>query len=248
MKKMRYTGLDFLRGCILISMILYHAIWDMVYIFGIECKWFESTYAYIWQQSICWGFILLSGFCWPFGKKHWKRGLLIFGGGAIITIITQIFVPHSIIIFGVLTMLGSCMILTILLDKGLQRWNPIVGFILFFLLFVITRNINQGYLGFEKWNWIKLSSMFYVNDFTTYLGFMRPGFYSTDYFSLFPWMFLFLTGYFLQKSFEKYGLLILLSSIECKWLERIGKHSLEIYMLHQPIIYVVIYILNLVVK
>ena len=60
-KKSRVEWLDSIRGITLISMILYHAVWDIVYIAKVDWDWFKSDGAYIWQQSICWTFILLSG-------------------------------------------------------------------------------------------------------------------------------------------------------------------------------------------
>ncbi|MDE7404312.1 MAG: DUF1624 domain-containing protein, partial [Lachnospiraceae bacterium] len=69
-KSFRYGVLDGIRGFVVISMILYHACWDLVYIFGKDWSWYRGRGAYIWQQSICWSFILLSGFCWSLGKKH----------------------------------------------------------------------------------------------------------------------------------------------------------------------------------
>ena len=74
----RYHVLDEIRGLTLISMILYHASWDMVYLFGKNWIWFESTAGYVWQQSICISFILLSGFCWNFGRKKLKRVIILF--------------------------------------------------------------------------------------------------------------------------------------------------------------------------
>lgn len=242
----RYAGLDSLRGCILISMILYHGTWDMVYIFGKQWEWFESSVAYVWQQSICWGFILLSEFCWSFGKNHWKRGLITFVAGIVITIVTKLFMPASIIIFGVLTFLGSSMLLMILLDKALRHCNPVVGILISFALFVLTRNVNYGHLGFEQWNWVALPEELYANWFTTYIGFVQPGFFSSDYFAIFPWLFLFVTGYFLQGIFQKYHLLGPFTASRCKWLEWIGRHSLVIYMLHQPVIYGLLYVLHMI--
>ena len=57
----RRQTLDAVRGCALASMILYHAAWDLVYIFGVSWPWYRGMGAYVWQQSICWTFILLSG-------------------------------------------------------------------------------------------------------------------------------------------------------------------------------------------
>ena len=95
MKYIRYSLLDNLRGLTLISMIMYHTVWDMVYIFENDWDWFKGNQAYIWQQSICWCFILLSGFCWSFGRKKWKRGLTVFGAGALISLVTIIVMPDS---------------------------------------------------------------------------------------------------------------------------------------------------------
>lgn len=61
----RCALLDELRGLDLISMMLYHGMWDLVYLFGVRAPWYGSWQGELWQQSICWVFILLSGFCLP---------------------------------------------------------------------------------------------------------------------------------------------------------------------------------------
>lgn len=67
-------------------------------------------------------------------------------------------------------------------------------------------------------------------------GFPPEDFFSGDYFSLVPWMFLYLSGYFLydivieKKSFQK------LMEVRIKPLEWIGRRSLLIYLLHQPVV------------
>ena len=111
-KKPRYNLIDALRGLALISMIIYHASWDLVYMFGVKWQWYGSEGARIWQQSICWTFILLSGFSYNLGRKHIRRGATVFLGGAVVSLVTLIFMPSSKIIFGILTCIGSCMLLT----------------------------------------------------------------------------------------------------------------------------------------
>lgn len=81
----RYALLDELRGLDLISMMLYHGTWDAVYLFGVAVPWYAGTPGRLWQQSICWGFILLSGFCLPMGHHPVKRGAVVFGAGALVT-------------------------------------------------------------------------------------------------------------------------------------------------------------------
>lgn len=56
----RYRLLDELRGLDLISMMLYHGMWDVVFLFGVAQKWYTGRPGFVWQQSICWVFILLS--------------------------------------------------------------------------------------------------------------------------------------------------------------------------------------------
>lgn len=49
----RYALLDELRGLDLVSMMLYHACWDLVFLFGVQMNWYAATPGHLWQQSIC---------------------------------------------------------------------------------------------------------------------------------------------------------------------------------------------------
>ena len=106
-------------------------------------------------------------------------------------VITHIFVPDQAVTFGVLFFLGSGMLLLKLLDRLLCRLAPVWGITASGMLFFLTRNINDGYLGFEDWNFFKIPEQLYLNKFTTYVGFTEAGFFSSDYFSLMPWFFLY---------------------------------------------------------
>ena len=70
----RYALLDELRGLDLISMMLFHVCWDLVFLFDMNMGWYAGTPGRLWQQTICWVFILLSGFCAPFGRYMLRRG------------------------------------------------------------------------------------------------------------------------------------------------------------------------------
>ena len=246
----RMNLIDSLRGITIISMVLFHGSWDMVYLFAHDWPWYLSKGAYVWQQSICWTFILISGFCFYFSKRHYKRGLTVFIAGIIISAATLIFMPPGNgIIFGILTFMGSAMLIFAVLDKYLRGVKEEIGICISVLLFFIFRNINIGYLGFEGIRFCKLPEQLFKGYFMTYLGFRDMTFYSTDYFSIIPWIFLFMTGYYLcpivfklcKKQLEsKKGLLY----FNVPGLSFIGRHSLIIYMLHQPIIYVVLMALH----
>ncbi len=239
-RKTRYALLDTIRGIMLLSMILYHGAWDLVYLYGVNWDWYRGKGAYFWQQSICWTFILLSGFCWSLGKRHVRRGLMVFGGGLLVTIVTLIAMPENRVVFGVLTLTGSCMLLMIALEKILCNIPGVVGLVGSFVLFLLTRNVNNGYLGFENLNLLKLPGEWYRGYVTAYLGFPPASFYSTDYFSLIPWLFLFVSGYFLYRMFEKKELLKkTVFGLGVEPFTFLGRHSLVIYLLHQPVLYLI---------
>ena len=242
--KTRYALPDTLRGLTLLSMIAYHGCWDMVYILGADWPWYQSSGAYLWQQSICWTFILLSGFSFSLGRRHWRRGRLVFGCGAVVTAVTLVVMPGPEIWFGVLTLLGSCMLLGALLERPLGRVPAGAGLVLSAALFVLIRSVNRGYLGFEGLCLAALPGELYRNMATAYLGFPFPGFRSTDYFSLVPWLFLFLTGYFLFRLTGKH-LAAAPDLGRCAPLEALGRRSLLVYMLHQPVLYGLTMVLRL---
>lgn len=141
----RYSALDGIRGLALLNMIAYHAVWDLVYLFDFHLQWYQSEGAYIWQQCICWTFIFLSGFCEPLGKEKLKRGITVFSLGFLIVAATLIAMPQNRVRFGVLTLIGSCMLLMVPLEKFLQKFKPEYGLIFSIALFLLTKNINHGY-------------------------------------------------------------------------------------------------------
>ena len=239
----RYHILDWIRGITIISMILYHLVWDLVYIFEKNFPWFISKSAYTWQQSICSCFIFLSGFCFCFGKNKLKRGIDVFFWGLIISIVTIVLMPENTILFGVLTLLGSSMLIQIPLDKIFKKINPILLFTVSIFIFVFTKNINVEVLGVSGICELKLSHSLYKNLLTAYLGFPPDDFFSTDYFSIMPWYFLFLSGYSLYLALKKYNLLNKIPDFKIPLLEWIGRNSLTIYILHQPIIYFILMLL-----
>ena len=249
MKKKRLYFIDEYRGFWLINMILYHAIWDIVYIFGCDWRWYKSDMAFFWQQSICWSFIFISGFCWQMGRNKLKNGLQVFGAGIVITLATLIFMPDSRVIFGVLTLLGSSMLLMLPCDVVFRKINPWLGVVFSFVLFLFTYPVNDGYFGFGGVEMIQLSRELYNSWLSTYLGFPEPGFWSTDYFSLLPWFFLYAVGYFAYRVIFKMGeeektvfVQRMLEKTICPPLGWIGRNSLVIYMLHQPVIYGVLFL------
>ena len=269
----RLALLDSLRGLTLISMILYHACWDAVYLLGANWPWYGSRAAYIWQQSICWTFIMLSGFCIPFSSKLLRRGLEVFGAGALVMAVTCLLLPEDRVVFGVLTLIGSCMLLMIPLRKilggdsraeatadrtavrkasGVSR--AAILFIVFAILFILFKDVNYREIGTGMLHriipaipklTIRIPEALYANLATAYLGFPPADFYSTDYFSLLPWNFLYLCGYELHWILKAAGVLDApILRKEIRPLAFMGRNSLVIYLLHQPVLYLFVLLYN----
>jgi uncharacterized membrane protein len=200
MGKTRSGLLDCLRGFTVLSMIFYHACWDLVNLLHYNVPFYNETAGYVWQQSICWVFILVAGFCFNLSHKHISRALLLIGCGTLITVTTLLVTPDNAIIFGVLFFLGFAILVAGLLEKLILKIPTVAGGIISVIGFVIFRDINRGWLGFEDLLFKQLpESLYHQGYLYSFLGFEDVNFHSTDYFSLLPWFFLFLVGYFLGR-------------------------------------------------
>ncbi len=223
-------------GLTLVSMIAYHACWDLVYLFHADWDWYRGTGAYIWQQSICWTFILLSGFCFSLGRRppEGTDGVRLRLGGDAGD--------------GALHAGGADLVRRADADRLLHVADgPTgktaaartcgVGLAASAALFTLLRNVNQGTLGFEDWTLGTVPEGLYRNLLTAYIGFPPPDFFSTDYFSLLPWLFLFLAGHFLRRLLAGPMERLDPDALRCPPLCALGRQSLPVYMLHQPIVY-----------
>ncbi len=244
--KQRYHLLDALRGLAIVMMVAYHTTWDLIYIFGVDSNLLRTSFAGVWQAFAACTFIALSGFCWSMSRRPLQNGAICFGFGALMTVITLAIMPQNRVVFGVLTLLGSCMLLMVPLDKLLRKVPPIAGFAGSVAAFVFTRNINTAVLGVGEWCAFTVPSWLYQNNLTAYLGFPYKGFYSTDYFSLLPWFFLFCSGYFFYHLAHRYfaedGAFWHTLQYKMPPLCFLGRHSLVIYLFHQPVIYGMLYL------
>lgn len=241
----RYEKLDYLRGIIFISMVIYHGCWDAVYFLGWNISWYEGLAGRLWQQSICWGFILLAGFCWSFGKNKWANGGKLLAAGTLITLVTMVILPEYPVYFGILTFLGAAGCLMAVAEPLLGKKLPLPCAFINMLLFFFFYHCNKGYLGWKKTGVLLLPEGLYQNWLTAFLGFPFPGFLSSDYFPVIPWIFLYLTGHFFHEWLVKkqQGLEILKTAggYPVQW---IGRHSLLLYMIHQPALYVLVLIID----
>ncbi len=251
----RYDLIDTLRGLEIISMIAFHTCWLINHFgMGISTETLYGTVFTIWERSICIGFITIAGFSFSLGHRHLRSAFVIFLTGAMITAVTSLFLPEIRIVFGVLTLIGSATFIMTALDKlfagraEASRMFGLAGAILNLAAFVITYNINKGYVGFMPGLAVELPKGLYKGYLMTFIGFTEPGFFSTDYFSILPWIFIYICGYFIHKLVKgtRTGERVL--SLGIAGIKALGRHSLPVYIAHPVIIYAALYILSYMIR
>lgn len=238
--KKRYLLVDGFRGVSIISMVIFHFLYDVNEIFGMNTAWYENVNVYIWQQSICWTFIIISGFVWQLGiKSNLKRGIFLNVCGIGISVVTAIIIPSEAVWFGILNFMGCAVLIMMLLHKLAEKIPPLPGMVLGMAIFVICRNITEGTIGIKGIVVIELPNWLYESRILTPLGFPYQGFASSDYFPVLPWIGLFLFGYYLFSCLKETGKLEAYAYQNIPVLSKIGQMSIGIYILHQPICMVV---------
>lgn len=227
--------LDSFRGITIISMVIYHLFYDLVYIFGYDIEFYKNPKIKFWQISIAVSFFLISGISASLSKKPKiiKRGLILTLLGALISIVTILVIPEEKIIFGVLNGIGASMLFVGIFKKYLDKLKDLKWAIIFFLLFIVTYHINRGYLNLI---FVKMDLAKYFYDLNLIiLGFPKKDFFSSDYFPILPWILIYLSGYFCGRRFKSKNFYGLYGKENI--LSIIGRKSLLIYLSHQVIIY-----------
>lgn len=240
--------LDELRGFAIICMVVHHAFFDAGFVLGSQTgyKIFDALCVF---QPIFWTiFIVISGICSRLSKNTVRRGIIVFAAGGAVTLVTAVIMPlmnitGAQIYFGVLSCLGSCMIITGLFMKLIEKVNEKIGMAVSFALFLLTYSVSDKSLLFGL---IKLPETLYQSNALAPLGFYSSTFASADYFPLLPWLFMFLFGAFLGKYAKDEALPESFYKSRCKLLSKIGKNSLWVYLFHQPVLYLIMYIISFV--
>ncbi|MBE7056043.1 MAG: DUF1624 domain-containing protein [Ruminococcaceae bacterium] len=223
--KNRIWELDFLRGICIWGVVFVHFIFDIQVFTNIKIS--TSTFFDITMEYGGIIFILLSGICVTLGRKSIKRGLIVFIAGILISIVTFLLFQSTtaMVWFGILHFLGICMILSPLLKKCPQWLLPILSIC----------SVLLGYL-FET---ITVSVKWLFP-----LGLTTSNFGSGDYFPMFPNIGFFIIGIFLGRLLYKNKRTLFprvnTSNILVKFFCFCGRHSLFIYLCHQPIAYIIV--------
>lgn len=235
-KPARYSLLDAIRAVAVVNMIVYHLCYNIFTVFGVWTDFYLSAPVVIWERLISFTFIIVSGISVNFSSHGCRRGIIVNLCGLAVTIVTALLIPEQAVWFGVLNFLGCAMIITFILRNELKRISPIVGMAGFFILFMLCYGIPEGHIGIFSFPLIKLPESLYQFKWLSFLGFPSKDFFSADYFPLLQFIFLYLFGFELWRFIEQKGFSEFFRK-RIPVLDFIGRHSLIIYMVHQPILY-----------
>ncbi len=222
-ERKRIDIIDALRGFAVILMVIHHLLYDLWTFLGAP-EWMFHNPVFDFLHFVFAGlFIFLSGLSSQFSRSNIKRGLIVFAIAVAMTIVTSLPFVGMPIRFGVLHLLGFCMVF-----YGLTRkvWDKIPRAAAPFIYIVLLVGSALAT------NLIRIDA-----SYLWMFGWLQPGFYSADYFPIFPWVFVFLLGtwagfYVIEHKLPKW-----FYEKRIAFFPAVGKKALIIYILHQPVLY-----------
>ena len=219
-KTSRDLSLDKHRGFAIIIMVIFHAAYDLNIFHFVNID-FTTGFWYWFPRFIAFNFLFCVGISLQKAykkqivwEKFWRRFAKIAGGAVIISISTYFMFPKAWIYFGTL----HCIALSSLI--GLYFVNkPLVslGAGIAIVAFMLITGIDIPYMS----EIIKRPSM--------------------DFIPIYPWFAVVLFG--LVYEMKTPNLLRSLWKICPNFFAVLGRHSLKIYILHQPILFGITYLL-----
>jgi uncharacterized membrane protein len=216
-KHVRIWELDFFRGIALIFMIYFHTVYDLKEFYYWPISYETGINFYIGKLSAIL-FILISGVSTHLSKNTVKRGLRVLLYAMVLTVVSHLFNPYYGVKFGILHFLGLSMIISPLFKNINKYLQIIIGIVIIsFGDFMV--HISTPYT------------------FLFPLGIMGPGFLSSDYYPLIPWLGVFLIGMSLGKFLYTNKRSLFSFTLEDNLISKAGQNTLIIYLIHQPTIY-----------
>jgi uncharacterized membrane protein len=223
-KTPRIESIDALRGLSVALMVVHHALFDAVEFLGAPAWLFSNPVFDALHYLFAGVFIFLAGVSSRFSRSNLKRGLLTAAAAVAVSLATAFI--GAPVRFGVLHLLASCMLLYAAFGRAIERASKsgkLAAAIVWFALLVLSA-LAVKYLDFgASWLWP--------------FGWTYAGFYSSDYFPLLPWVFVFLLGAAAGEPIKDGRLPPWFYTVKTPFFPALGRRALWIYLLHQPALY-----------
>jgi len=240
----RFEEIDILRGVALILMLIYHFLFDLTYLELVNIS-LDTTFWKLIARSSLIIFLLLVGIGISLKaqketlyrknkvnlfKTFFSKGIIIFALALLISITTKLITGDLYVRFGVLHLIAVSLIIFFPL-RHFKKINLLISSIIIILSLLSSS--------------ITVQTSFFLS-----LGLTPVNFVSVDYVPFFPWSAVILIGIFLGNILYKnhsrqFSLFKICSHSLVKKLSCNGRQSLVIYLVHQPIIIVVLMIFKL---
>lgn len=267
LKPCRAFELDALRGLALLMMVLHHFIFDLRYLLGLDVFAFQETwwFANLLRPTFLNVFLVVSGICCTFSRSNTRRGarllVVALAFTAVTTLVSRLTGQEFYILFNVLHVLAFGTLLyagltypeRVKTQKGKERVtsdddqesppqfipnqkNAAVDVILIVMAAVLI------YFGNLMPHWQDAGSWLLLP-----LGLPPiPGVAMADYLPIIPWLGFFLVGALIGRlaysdrcsALPNAPPLVLQLS---RPLEYLGRHSLAVYAIHQPVLLAILF-------
>lgn len=233
----RLPALDAMRGLALIAMATYHFSWDLEFFGYLAPGTSTQGFLRIYARLIASTFLFLAGFSLVLAQyptlrlQPFLRRLGVIVAAAIaISAATYWFTPDSWIFFGILHAIALSSVIGLLFLKA----PPIVTLATAAVAFALPGLIRSS--SFDAW-------------YFWFLGLSESLPRSNDYVPLLPWIGALLTGIALARFLVDGDRLGWIAKLPAgpRWLRWGGRHSLTVYLLHQPVLIAALYLASIVV-
>ena len=220
----RIRAIDALRGAAICMMIVYHAAFDLNWFHIISADFNHDRFWLSFRDLIVSSFLLLVGVSLVLAsragispKRFWNRIALVGACAILVTVGSYVTFPKTFITFGIL----HCIVVSSILGWPLVRF-PRAALMVGIVVIVAGVAIGLPLFDLPLLNWVGLMTH-------------KPA--TEDYVPLLPWFGVVLVGisigwWLLERRMHD---LRQISRASPKWLTWLGRHSLLVYMIHQPI-------------
>ncbi len=221
--KYRLEELDFARGLAILLMILFHLIVDLKDLYDYNLDYLGGFWYWEGKLSAI-IFIFLCGLSSTLSRNSVRHGIHIFIWALLLTSITYFYNPDFYIRFGILHFLGISLISSPLINSLHSRWLQLLIIASFIMGLVVSRSYTASPYLFP-------------------LGMQTRSFTSLDYYPIFPWYGIFVIGILIGNLFYKSKQPYITIPLP-KVITWLGQRSLAVYLLHQPILLAILFLLH----